>query len=127
MADVIEIRNLRLRTIIGVNDWERRERQDVVIHLRLYVDTRKAGQSDRLEDTLNYRTLTKAVIRLVEESRFYLVEKLAEEIARLCVVEFQVPEVEVGVEKPGALRFADSVGVWIRRGQTDYAPPPATR
>jgi len=120
MRDIIEIRGLLLRTIIGVNDWERRERQDVVVHLRLYVDTRKAGQTDRLEDTLNYRTLTKRVIQLVEGSRFYLIEKLAEEIARLCVVEFQVPEVEVGVEKPGALRFAQSVGVWIHRRREDY-------
>ncbi len=121
MRDVIEIHDLLLRTIIGVNDWERKDRQDVRINLRLFTDTRVAGQSDRLDDTLNYRALTKAVIALVEGSQFYLVEKLAEEIARLCVVRFGVPEVEVQVEKPGALRFARSVGVRIRRRREDYA------
>ncbi len=121
MRDVIEIRDLLLRTIIGVNDWERRDRQDVVINLKLYVDTRRAGQTDDLAHTLNYRTLTKRVIQLVEGSRFYLVEKLAEEIARVCVVEFGVPQVEVSVEKPGALRFARSVGVRILRTREDYA------
>lgn len=123
MRDVIEIRDLLLRTIIGVNDWERRDRQDVVINLKLYVDTRRAGETDDLTHTLNYRTLTKQVIRLVEGSQFYLVEKLAEEIARLCVVEFGVPQVEVSVEKPGALRFARSVGVRIVRTREDYLPP----
>ncbi len=121
MRDVIEIRDLHLRTIIGINDWERKDRQDVLINLRLFTDTRAAGRSDRIDDALNYRTLTKAVIALVEGSRFYLVERLAEEIARLCVVEFGVPEVEVQVEKPGALRFARSVGVRIRRRREDFA------
>ncbi len=123
MRDVIEIHDLHLRTIIGINDWERKDRQDVRINLRLFTDTRAAGQSDRIEDALNYRTLTKAVIALVEGSRFYLVEKLAEEIARLCVTQFGVPEVEVQVEKPGALRFARSVGVRIRRTAEDYRAP----
>ena len=121
MRDVIEIRDLLLRTIIGVNDWERKDRQDVLINLRLFTDTRKPGRTDRIEDALNYRTLTKRVIALVEGSRFFLVEKLAEEIARLCVQEFGVEEVEVSVEKPGALRFARSVGVRIRRRAADFA------
>ena len=120
MRDYIEIRDLLVRTIIGVNDWERRDRQDVLITLRLYTDTRAAGQSDRIEDALNYRSVTKRVIALAEESRFYLVEKLAEEIARLCVVEFGVPRVQVWVEKPGALRFARTVGVCIERTRDDY-------
>ncbi len=120
MQDYIEIRDLLVRTIIGVNDWERRDRQDVLINLRLYTDTRAAGQSDRIEDALNYRSVTKRVIALAEESRFYLVEKLAEEIARLCVVEFGVPRVQVWVEKPGALRFARTVGVCIERTRDDY-------
>lgn len=121
MRDVIEIRDLHLRTIIGINDWERRERQDVLVHLRLYTDTRQAGKTDDIRDTLDYKAITKRVIALVEGAQFYLVEKLAEEIARLCIVEFGVPEVEVGVEKPGALRFARTVGVWIHRTREDYA------
>lgn len=121
MRDYIEIRDLLVRTIIGVNDWERRDRQDVVINLRLYTDTRRAGASDNIDDALNYRTVTKRVIELAESSRFFLVERLAEEIARLCVQEFGVPRVQVQVEKPSALRFARSVGVTIERERTDYA------
>ncbi len=123
MRDVIEIRDLHLRTIIGINDWERKDKQDVLINLKIYTDTRRAGETDRIEDTLNYRTLTKRIIHLVETSRFYLVEKLAEEIARVCVLEFDVPRVEVRVEKPAALRFARSVGVHIQRSREDYRRP----
>lgn len=120
MRDYIEIRDLLVRTVIGVNEWERKDRQDVLITLRLYTDTRPAGRSDNIEDALNYRTVTKRVIELAESSRFYLVEKLAEEIARTCVVEFGVPKVQVWVEKPGALRFARTVGVCIEREKSDY-------
>ncbi len=130
MRDVIEIHDLLLRTIIGINDWERKDRQDVVINLRLYTDTRRAGTTDDIRDALNYRTITKRIIELVEGSRFYLVEKLAEEIARVCILEFGVPQVEVRVEKPGALRFARSVGVRILRTREDYQDatptPPAS-
>ncbi len=121
MRDVIEIHDLLVRTIIGVNDWERRERQDVVINIRMYTDTRRAGATDNIEDALNYRTVAKRIIGLTESSRFYLVERLAEEIARVCIQEFGVPRVEVRVEKPGALRFARSVGVCIEREAADYA------
>ncbi len=118
--DCVEIHDLLVRTIIGINEWERREKQDVRISIRMYTDTRPAGQSDRIEDALNYRDVAKRVIALTEESQFYLVERLAEEIARVCVQEFGVPVVEVRVEKPGALRFARSVGVTIRREAEDF-------
>lgn len=124
MRDYIEIRDLLVRTVIGVNEWERKDRQDVLITLRLYTDTRTAGRSDNIEDALNYRTVTKRVIALAESSRFYLVEALAEEIARVCVVEFGVPKVQVWVEKPGALRFARTVGVCIEREARDYEEAP---
>jgi len=119
MTDQIHIRDLHLRTIIGVNDEERRDRQDVLINLVLQVDTRAAGESDDIDQTLNYRTLTKRIIHLVETSQFYLVEKLAAEIARLCLDDPLVERVSVSVEKPGALRFARSVGVTIERGRGD--------
>jgi len=120
MRDYIEIYDLLVRAIIGINDWERRERQNVLINLRLYTDTRKAGTTDRIEDALNYRDVAKRVIRLVETSQFFLVERLAEEIARVCVQEFNVPRVIVRVEKPGAIRFARSVGVTIDRTREDF-------
>jgi dihydroneopterin aldolase/D-erythro-7,8-dihydroneopterin triphosphate epimerase len=119
MTDRILIKDLFLRTIIGVNDEERTERQDVLINLIVETDTRKAGQTDDIDDAVNYRTLTKQVIELVETSRFLLVERLAEEIAAVCLSDSRVERVSVTVEKPLALRFARSVGISIERSQKD--------
>ena len=118
MTDQIQIKDLHLRTIIGINEEERRDRQDVLINIVLYADTQAAGASDDMGNAVNYRTITKRVIKLVEESKFYLVEKLAAEIAAICLEDPRVEEVSVRVEKPGALRFARSVGVEIHRTRT---------
>lgn len=119
MTDQIQIKDLLLRTIIGINEEERRNRQDVLINLMLQVDTRPAGESDDIDQAVNYRTLTKRIIQVVETSQFYLVEKLAAEIAAICLDDPRVERVRITVEKPGALRFARSVGVTIERGRHD--------
>jgi len=115
VTDHILIKDLLLRTIIGINEEERRARQDVLINIVLYADTRAAGASDDIDDAVNYRTITKRVIKMVEGSKFYLVEKMAAEIAAICLEDPRVEAVSVRVEKPGALRFARSVGVEIHR------------
>jgi dihydroneopterin aldolase/D-erythro-7,8-dihydroneopterin triphosphate epimerase len=115
--DRIHIEGLLLRCIIGTNDWEREQKQDVLITITLQTDTRAAGRSDRIEDTVNYRSLTKRIIEHVEASQFFLVEALAESIATLCLSDPRVAAAEVRVEKPGALRFARSVGVTITRAR----------
>ncbi len=120
--DRIHISDLALRTIIGLNPEERRKAQDVLINLTLEADLGLAGASDAVADTVNYRTLTKRIIRLVEASRFYLVEKLAQEIAWLALEDERVQSVQVRVEKPGALRFARSVGVELLRTREDLPP-----
>ena len=117
MTDQILIKDLLLRTIVGTKADERVNKQDVVINIILDVDLRAAGESDQIEDTVNYRTITKNVIEFVEESDFLLVEKLATEISKICLVDPRVAAAEVCVEKPGALRFARSVGVVVRRKQ----------
>ncbi len=117
MADYIEIKDLLVRTIIGINPDERVNRQDVLINLKFEVDIRPAGQSDDIEDAVNYRTICKKIIALVEESRYRLVEKLAEEVSECCLEDQRVQTVWVSIEKPGALRFARSVGVTIKRSQ----------
>jgi dihydroneopterin aldolase/D-erythro-7,8-dihydroneopterin triphosphate epimerase len=119
MADQIHIRDLLVRTILGINDEERTNRQDVLLCISLDVDTRIAARSDDIEDAVNYRTITKRVIELVEGSSYQLVERLAEEVARLCLSDERVQGVEVTIDKPGALRFARSVGVTIRRNRAD--------
>ncbi len=122
MSDRIHIEDLALRTIIGLNPEERRKAQDVLINLTLEADLHAAGHSDDVAQTVNYRTLTKRIIRLVEASRFYLVEKLAQEIAWLALEDERVLSVTVRVEKPGALRFARSVGVELTRNRADLPP-----
>ena len=119
-GDRILIRDLKVRGIIGLNDWEREKQQDILINLTLHVDCRAAGGSDSVDEALNYRTLTKAVIAYAESSGHFLVEALAHNIARICVIDFGAELAEVRVEKPGALRFADSVGVEIRRRKADF-------
>ncbi len=113
--DTIFINNLRLRGIIGINDWERKEKQDILINIKLKVDLGEAGRSDNIDDTVNYRTLTKEIINLVENSSFFLVEKLASTILDLCMKRENVVKAIVRVEKPMAVRFAESVGVEVER------------
>jgi len=117
--DQIHIKDLHLRTIIGINEEERRNRQDVLINIVMDADMRAAGESDDIDDAVNYRTITKRIIQLVENSQFYLVEKMATEIAAICLGDPRVQQARVTVEKPGALRFARSVGVSIIRGRDD--------
>lgn len=118
--DRIEIHDLLLRCIVGINDAERKNKQDVLINIVMWADTRPAAQSDDIADAVNYRTVTKDIISYVEASRHYLVERLVERIAMLCLKDKRVQRVEVRLEKPGALRFARSVGVAIIRSRNDF-------
>lgn len=113
--DQIHIRDLRLRCVVGVYEHERRQKQDVEIQITLYADLRKAGQSDSLADTVDYKALKQEIVAMVEASEYFLVERLAEEIARVALGQPPVRRVRVLVEKPGALRFARTVGVEIVR------------
>lgn len=114
-VDKIVISDLLLRCVIGINDSERREAQDVLIQITLYTDTSKPAKTDDIDDAVNYRSVTKDVIRAVEGSSFNLVETLAEEISNLCLKYDGVEGCMIRVEKPHALRFAGSVGVEIER------------
>jgi FolB domain-containing protein len=113
--DRILISDLLLRMIIGVKEDERQRPQDVLVNVALHTDTRAAGASDNIADAVDYAWLAREIGALTEGSRFYLVEALAEEIANLCLRHSRVTAVEVRVEKPGAVRFARSVGVSIYR------------
>lgn len=118
MADRIEIKDLLIHTIIGIKDEERKNPQPVLINITLETDTRAAGRSDDISDAVNYRTITKQVIELVERSQYFLLEKMAQEIARVCLADQRVEGVKVSVEKPGAVRFSRSVGVTIERSDS---------
>ncbi len=115
--DRILISDLAARCIIGVNEEERREKQDVLINITVYADLSKACKGDRFEDTVDYRSIKKRIVKMVEESRYCLVEALAEAVAGICLSDPKVIEAKVRVEKPSALRFARTVGVEILRSR----------
>jgi len=108
-VDKIYIRDLALRCIIGIYPEERRDRQDVIINVTMSGDFSAAGLSDDIDDAVNYKTITKQMIALVEESSFNLIETLADKLADICLEHPKVEEATVSVDKPGALRFARSV------------------
>lgn len=115
ILDRIHIRDLLVRCILGIYDEERREKQDVIINLTLHADLHEACASDRIEDTANYKDIKKAILAMVQNSQYYLVERLAEHVAQLALDAPRIARVDVTVEKPGALRFARSVAIEITR------------
>ncbi len=115
--DVIFLHELKVDTVIGIWDWERKIRQTGVIDLEMAADIREAAASDRVDDTLNYKLVAKRLQQFVGDSEFQLVETLAEKIAAIVNDEFGVPWVRVRVNKPGAISGASDVGVLIERGQ----------
>lgn len=121
--DKIEIKDLLLRGILGINPDERKNRQDILVNVILWADTRAAAQSDKIEDAVNYRTITKAIIEHVETGAPLLVERLVAEIANLCFQnDARIQAAEVRVEKPTALRYARSVGITIYRTRDEFRP-----
>src|SRR5579871_6115132 len=117
--DKIFIHALKTETIIGIYDWERQVRQTVVIDLAFSADVRKAALSDSIEDTLNYKRVAKRVLTFIQESKFHLVETLAEHLAMLILEDFGVASVHVALSKPGAVRSSRDVGVIIDRTRED--------
>ena len=114
--DIIFLRNLKIDTVIGIYDWERRIKQTVILDLEMATDIKKAAKSDDIADTLDYKAIAKRVISFVEESDYKLDETLAERIAEIIVNEFKVPWVKLSLNKIGAIRGARDVGVIIERG-----------
>jgi dihydroneopterin aldolase len=115
-TDIIFISDLRIETIIGIYDWERKVRQTISLDLEMAADIRKAASTDSIEDTLNYKAVAKRLIAFVGESEFQLVETLAERIAGIVTEEFGVSWLRLKLHKPGALRGSRDVGVMIERG-----------
>jgi FolB domain-containing protein len=118
-VDQVIIRDLLVRGIIGINADERKAPQDILINIVLFTDIHQAGETDNLATSVNYRTVTKKVFVHAETAARFTVEALATDIARLCLEDPNVQTVRVRVEKPGAVRFARSVGVEIERSRSD--------
>ena len=115
--DRIFIQELRVEAVIGIYDWERQVRQPIVIDLEMACDCAAAARTDSVDDAVNYKSVAKRIIQFVGDSQFFLVETLAESIARIVREEFAVPWVRLRLNKEGALRGARGVGVIIERGE----------
>jgi 7,8-dihydroneopterin aldolase/epimerase/oxygenase len=121
--DIIFLNGLTTECIIGIWDWERKVRQKVVIDLEMGADIRKAAASDSIEDTLDYKRVSKRLLQFVSDSEFQLVETLTERIAQVVVTEFDVPWVRVRLNKQGAIRGSRDVGILVERSRADFAAP----
>jgi dihydroneopterin aldolase len=114
--DLVLIEGLEVRTVIGIYDWEREIRQTVRLDLEMAWDISKAGQTDNIEDTLDYKSVSKRLIDFVESSEFGLIESLAEHCAQIVREDFNVPWLRLKMSKPGAVRGSENVAVLIERG-----------
>jgi dihydroneopterin aldolase len=119
--DKIFIHALKTEAIIGIFDWERQVKQTVILDIEISADITKAALSDSIDDTLNYKRIAKRVLAFVEESKFHLVETLAEHIAMLLLEEFGVAWVGLSLSKPGAIRGSRDVGVKLERDRDTLA------
>lgn len=115
--DIIFLRGLEIETTIGIYEWEREIKQTVILDLEMATDIRQAAATDDIQYTVDYKAVAKRLISFVEESDFYLVETLAENIAQILLKEFAIPWVRLSLNKKGAVRGASDVGVIIERGE----------
>ena len=117
--DRVFVENLTVETVIGIFDWEREIRQAVSLDLEMEFDIRQAALTDSIDDTLDYKAVSKRLIRFIEQSEFQLVETLAEKCAAIVLSEFPVKHLRLKLSKPGAVRGSSAVGVIIERRSTE--------
>lgn len=117
--DKVIIKDLLVRGIIGIRDWERKKAQDILINVTAFTDTSRAGETDDIRDCVDYSALSKKLQTHAETAARLTVEALANDLARLCLEDESVKKVVVRVEKPGAVRFAKSVGVEVERSRDE--------
>lgn len=113
--DIIYLKNLKVKTRIGIFDWEKQVDQIINVNIELGVDTKKASETDDIKYALNYKNISKKVINYIENNRFNLIEKLAEKLAEMILSETNVLSVELTISKPGAIRGSEDVGITITR------------
>jgi len=113
--DKVFIEALEIECVIGIYDWERKIKQPIVLDIEMAFDNRIPAASDNIEDTLDYKAVSKRLIQFVSESDFGLVEKLGEQCCKIILDEFKVSHVKLKLSKIGAVRGAKAVGVMLER------------
>ena len=115
--DIIFLKDLKIETVVGIYDWERKVKQTVILDLEMATDVKRAASTDKIEDALDYKAIAKRLISFVGESEFELVETLAERVSEIILIEFNVSWLRLSLNKIGAIRGARDVGVVIERGK----------
>jgi dihydroneopterin aldolase len=118
--DKIYLTGLSVECIVGIWEWERQVKQRIVLDIEMATDIRKAAATDHIDDTIDYKKVSKRLLSFVGESQFQLVETLTERIAEILIREFKAPWVKVKLNKQGALRGSKDVGILIERTSQDY-------
>lgn len=114
--DIIYLSGLQVEAVIGISEWERHVKQTIILDIEMAADVRHAATTDCIENTLNYKTVSKRLSEFISHSEYHLVETLAEQVATILLQEFAVPWVRIRLNKIGALSGARDVGVIIERG-----------
>lgn len=118
MKDKIFIEQLETKCRIGIYDWERKIRQKIMVDLEFPADIRKASKRDRIEDTVDYKSIAKHTLKFISESEFFLIETLAEKLTASLLEKFHLKQIRLRLSKPGALRHSKNVGLEIVRGKS---------
>ncbi|MCK5828740.1 MAG: dihydroneopterin aldolase [Methylococcales bacterium] len=114
--DIIFLGNLEASAIIGIYDWERETKQTIILDIEMAFDIKKAAETDDIQHTLDYKSVSERIVSFVEQSNYFLVEKLIEEISKVLLTEFNTPWVKITLNKIGAISRAKDVGIIIERG-----------
>lgn len=112
---ILRITNLRLRTIVGIYEWEKKTQQDIIINVELEFDGSEAVRTDNIQYSVDYKKINKDIINTVEKRGYNLIERICGDVSEIVMSNDKVQRVRVRVDKPGALRFTDSVSVEITR------------
>jgi D-erythro-7,8-dihydroneopterin triphosphate epimerase len=115
MHDKIFVNDLIISCIIGVFDFERKSKQNVIISIELHLDLSTPGKTDNIKDTVSYQEIVDEITKKVEESKYHLLEALAEMVAAICLKDNRVKHAHVKIEKPKAILNAKSSAVEIIR------------
>lgn len=113
--DIVFIQGLKIDCVIGIYDWERKIRQNIVLDIEMSTDIQVAGETDNIDQTIDYKAVSKRLIHFVQTSKFQLVETLAEKITQIIIKEFDVKKVKLTLNKGEAVTGAQGVGVIIER------------
>ncbi len=119
MMDKIILTDLKIKAVIGIWEWEKRNPQIISIDLEMETDVNKASETDSIKDALDYKAVAKRIKEFAQSNQFELIETLVERMAQLILDEFKVQWLKLTISKPFAIRDSRNVGICIERSKHD--------